>query len=138
MNNIITGFHAIEEKVRANSQKCSLYYSKPGPRIKKILEAAKKAGIKANQVDDAKLDELVSSLPEALQDHRGIVMQLENAEKNQNANIVDFERLGSLKPQKMSGGDMATKFPARILASILYNEYSDLDSILKNNYSFLK
>ena len=49
--------------------------------------------------------------------------------------IVTFERLASLKPQKMPGGDMATKYPARMLASILYNEYDDLDLILKENYS---
>ena len=43
--------------------------------------------------------------------------------------INDFERLAHLQPQLMPGGDMATKYPARMLASIL----NDTDLI--NNYS---
>ena len=46
---IITGFHSIEEKIRSLKEgvepKFKLYYSKPGPRVKKILEAAKKAKV---------------------------------------------------------------------------------------------
>lgn len=49
--------------------------------------------------------------------------------------IKSFERCASLKPQKMPGGDMATKFPARMLASILYDSYDNLDEILKDNYA---
>ena len=43
--------------------------------------------------------------------------------------INDFERLAHLQPQLMPGGDIATKYPARMLASIL----NDMDLI--NNYS---
>ena len=43
--------------------------------------------------------------------------------------INDFERLAHLQPQLMPGGDMATKYPARMLASIL----NDTDLI--SNYS---
>ena len=43
--------------------------------------------------------------------------------------INDFERLAHLQPQLMPGGDMATKYPARMLASIL----NDMDLI--SNYS---
>lgn len=44
--------------------------------------------------------------------------------------IKSFERLAHLQPQLMPGGDMATKYPARMLASILNDEnlirnYSD-------------
>ncbi len=95
---IITGFHSIEEKLRAAKGKSGdanvagfkLYYSKPGPRVKKILAAAKETGISCEQTDDKKLDALVSGLDETLRDHRGIVMELKNAEK-QAANIVDFD-----------------------------------------------
>lgn len=76
MSKIITGFHSIEEKVRANVPESKIYFSKPGPRVKKILEAAKKAGIKAEQVSESKLNELTADLPEALRDHRGIVMEI--------------------------------------------------------------
>ena len=43
--------------------------------------------------------------------------------------IKSFERLGSLESQLMPGGDMATKYPARMLASILK------DPELVKNYS---
>ena len=51
--------------------------------------------------------------------------------------ISDFKRMASLEVQKMPGGDQATKYPARMLASILSNEYSndELEDILKSNYS---
>ena len=60
---ILTGFHAVEERVRnayANKDTVSsmqIFYSKPGPRIKKILEQAKKAGIAYSQTDDKTLDD---------------------------------------------------------------------------------
>ena len=102
---VITGFHSIEEKLRAAKGKggdkgasgaaaantgLKLYYSKPGPRVKKILAAAKEAGITAVQTDDKKLDEMVSGLDEKLRDHRGLVMEIKGGEK-QTANIVDFD-----------------------------------------------
>ncbi|WP_298500443.1 carbamoyltransferase HypF [uncultured Methanobrevibacter sp.] len=43
--------------------------------------------------------------------------------------INSFERLGHLKPQLMPGGDVATRYPARMLASILNDEK------LINNYA---
>ncbi len=91
MAKIITGFHSIEEKVRANVPGVKIFYSKPGPRIKKILEAAKKAGIKAEQSDDSLLDKLVADLPEALRDHRGIVL-VQEGEVKAAQNLVDFDQ----------------------------------------------
>ncbi|MCR4579217.1 MAG: 23S rRNA (guanosine(2251)-2'-O)-methyltransferase RlmB [Treponema sp.] len=93
---IITGFHSIEEKIRAVSTSggagaFKLYYSKAGPRVKKILAAADAAGVKANQVEDSKLDLMVSSLDEALRDHRGIVLEVADDAKKPGANIVDFD-----------------------------------------------
>ncbi len=95
---VITGFHSIEEKLRAAKGKGSdsavsglkLFYSKPGPRVKKILAVAKEAGVSAVQVEDSKLDEMVSSLDETLRDHRGIVMKLSGGQKK-SANLVDFD-----------------------------------------------
>ena len=43
--------------------------------------------------------------------------------------IKNFERMGHLEPQLMPGGDVATKYPARMLASILK------DNDLINNYA---
>ena len=93
---VITGFHSIEEKIRAakgkeNNAGLKLFYSKPGPRVKKILAAAKEAGITAEQTDDKKLDSMVSDLDESLRDHRGIVMEIsgEAGAQKKTANIVD-------------------------------------------------
>ena len=91
---ILTGFHSIEEKLRSLKEGTAsgykLYYSKPGPRVKKILAAAKEAGITTEQTDDKKLDQMVSSLSQALRDHRGVLLEIEGEEKK-SVNIVDFD-----------------------------------------------
>ena len=95
MKQSITGFHAIEEKVRSacetgiNTGLC-LYYSKIGPRVKKILDVAKTAGIPATQCDAKMLDSLVQNLPEAVRDHRGIVLCAEG-QKDLKQNEVNFD-----------------------------------------------
>ena len=43
-------------------------------------------------------------------------------------NIKEYERTASLMPQKMPGGDLCTKFPVRMLASILANSNSDYEN----------
>ena len=93
---IITGFHAIEERVRQAAEErtdaqLALYYGKVGPRIKKILEIAKKADIAATATDARALDSLVSALPEALRDHRCIVLVVTGAGEEAKASI-DFDQ----------------------------------------------
>jgi|Deesub1362A_J573_1020465.scaffolds.fasta_scaffold00005_274 hydrogenase maturation protein HypF len=46
-----------------------------------------------------------------------------------------FKRTGHLLPQIMPGGDLATRFPARMVAGILYNKYppDELKEILLKN-----
>lgn len=53
--------------------------------------------------------------------------------------VKSYKRLASLEAHKMPGGDQATKYPARMLASILSKEYEreELERILKENYSHL-
>jgi len=77
--NIYTGFHAVEERVKRASEEQSdaqlrLYYSKPGPRVKKIISFAQKASIDCEETDDETLDKLVSTLPLQARDHRGVVL----------------------------------------------------------------
>lgn len=98
MQAVVTGFHAIEESVNAiqkskkNPQNVKLFYSKVGPRVKKILATAKEAGVSSVQVENSKLDDLVQDLPAALQDHRGIVLQKDVQNKeNSSANYVEFD-----------------------------------------------
>ena len=91
----ITGFHSIEEKVRSQKKDgpsgYKIYFSKPGPRVKKILAAAKEAGITCEQTNYAQLDQFVSGLDESLRDHRGIVMEIAGGAKQPAANLVDFD-----------------------------------------------
>ncbi len=48
--------------------------------------------------------------------------------------IKSFERLGHLEPQLMPGGDVATRYPARMLASILKDE--DLTKNYSNYFKY--
>lgn len=94
---IITGFHAIEERVlrakenNANENvKMHIFFSKPGPRVKKILAFAKEAGIACSGQDERYLDNLVKSLPETSREHRGIVLCV-SGENTKAENILDFD-----------------------------------------------
>ncbi|MDR1722076.1 MAG: carbamoyltransferase HypF [Methanobrevibacter sp.] len=53
------------------------------------------------------------------------------------SDIASIERLASLKPQKIPGGDTSTKYPARFLLASLFNNYDkeELFDLFKNNYS---
>ncbi len=103
--NIYTGFHAIEEKLRFYSFsknakiKPKLFYSKPGPRIKKIISLAKASDFVVESVSESELDSLVSSLPEQAQDHRGLVLVVDG-EKQNTQNIVQLEQWISTCEQK--------------------------------------
>ncbi len=67
----VTGFHGIEELVRSGA-KGSLLVAVEGPRIKKILEEAKKAKLAVRRVDKAWLDK-------AAPDHRGAAFETDAA-----------------------------------------------------------
>ena len=135
---VITGFHSIEEKLRAakgNSKGKSsdaaatglkLYFSKPGPRVKKILAAAKEAGITCEQTDDKKLDSLVAGLDESLRDHRGVVMEISGNAKQPVANLVDFDAWIKTHSGEagLSGADGTSDTPAASRTTVVI-----LDSI---------
>ncbi|MBS7261211.1 MAG: 23S rRNA (guanosine(2251)-2'-O)-methyltransferase RlmB [Treponema sp.] len=93
---VITGFHAIEEKVlslakvKSNPKDYQVFYSKAGPRVKKIIEEAKKNGVTVTQCDDKTLDAKVSELNETLQDHRGIILEIWG-DSGKQKNLVDFD-----------------------------------------------
>lgn len=95
---IITGFHAIEEELRSLRGKAGakdikkpegirLIHSKPGPRVKKIIEEAAKIGITATVANDAELDRMVSALPPTARDHRGILLVKDNEEQPTHASF---------------------------------------------------
>lgn len=98
LRKIITGFHAIEERVlkisseKADSKNYQIFYSKIGPRVKKILSLAKDSGISCILKTDEELNQLVKDLPEQSQDHRGIVLSVYTEKKESSVNIVDFNQ----------------------------------------------
>ena len=98
MKQSITGFHAIEERLRYYKEKyCEkksnikqkkyselsyrLYFDKKGPRIKKILDEAASLGIEAKQVGKADLDRFVASLSSFAREHRGLVLIIEGEQE---------------------------------------------------------
>ncbi len=120
---IITGFHSIEEKVRSQKKGTpsgfKIFFSKPGPRVKKILAAAKEAGITCEQTDDSTLDSLVADLDETLRDHRGIVMEIRGGQKKA-ANIVDFDSwIKTHSGESAKEGEMAASESKRVTVVIL-------------------
>ncbi|MCI5524114.1 MAG: 23S rRNA (guanosine(2251)-2'-O)-methyltransferase RlmB [Treponema sp.] len=103
--NIYTGFHAVEERVRryanekTHSSTLRLYFSKPGPRIKKIIDEAKKNLIECTQKEPAYLDKIVEKLDENSRDHRGIVL-IASGEKEKAQNAVEFDKWIKSAPEK--------------------------------------
>ncbi|MBQ9630448.1 MAG: 23S rRNA (guanosine(2251)-2'-O)-methyltransferase RlmB [Treponema sp.] len=96
---IVTGFHAIEERLRSVQQagatiagetKMSILYTKLGPRIKKILLLAKDLGIACTQTDNAELNRLCQNLSSVAQEHRGIVLRIFGKAENR-SNIINFD-----------------------------------------------
>lgn len=100
MKKIITGFHAIDEILRAEKLKIEkeknrkpsleIFYSKEGPRVKKILEAARKLNLKVEKQDNQFLDSITKTLPEQLRDHRGIVLVTEAEDQKKGMSIDEF------------------------------------------------
>lgn len=107
MRQTTTGFHAVEEKVRsaaelAKTDGMTVHYAKAGPRVKRIIEAARAAGIAVVQEDEKSLDALVAHLPDGVRDHRGIVLTVDGADGSTRTNEIDFD--GWLNAQKRSVG----------------------------------
>ncbi len=80
---IVTGFHAIEERIRSGKGKnvsLRLYYSKAGPRIKRIIGEAERFSIPAEQIDNAGLDTLSGG-----EEHRGAVLVIQGGAPDRSA-----------------------------------------------------
>ncbi|MDR2658912.1 MAG: 23S rRNA (guanosine(2251)-2'-O)-methyltransferase RlmB [Spirochaetaceae bacterium] len=67
----LTGFHAIEEQIRANADSCVLLVAKAGPRAREIVSVAAEYGVRVLRAGTSDLDRISP-------DHRGIALQLEN------------------------------------------------------------
>jgi 23S rRNA (guanosine2251-2'-O)-methyltransferase len=90
---ILTGFHAIEERLRRMTGKTNdgakLLYATPGPRVKKIIAFAQGDGFSCTQTSLNELDSLVRNLPEGARDHRGLVLVLPDLQTQDTAVYAD-------------------------------------------------
>ena len=110
---LVSGFHAIEERLRSlhqqtvasksaaskSSVSMELLYASPGPRVKKILAQARKAEITCTQVEKKQLDVLAATLPEAARDHRGLLLRV-TGEESEPENLVDFSQWIAVNREK--------------------------------------
>ena len=93
MSRIITGFHAIEEYLRAlpgqnasagTGAEALLFAGNPGPRVKKLLELAGSLGVKAIRSEQRELTRLCGN-----EDHRGVLLQARDSEPVMTASFED-------------------------------------------------
>lgn len=78
----LTGFHAIEEHIKAGKPAASLLVAKPGPRARAIASLAREHRIPETRTGTAELDQLAPG-------HRGLV--LETGEDESGGTGVSFE-----------------------------------------------
>ena len=103
MEHIITGFHSIEEMLRSKGKMAgaTLFYSKAGPRVKKIIALAETMKVKVIHDEEKNLDKKVFSLPPLLQNHKGAVLVIEQSKSL--LNKISIEALiASVKDKKNS------------------------------------
>jgi 23S rRNA (guanosine2251-2'-O)-methyltransferase len=65
----LTGFHAIEERIKANAANCVLLVAKAGPRAREIASLAAKCGVRVLRTGASDLDRIS-------QDHRGLALEV--------------------------------------------------------------
>lgn len=86
----------MEERVRSlhgiKASDCTLFFAKPGPRVKKIIALAQKSGIRCLERDARFLDGLCASLPQEARDHRGMVLQIPAQTSVAGGNSVNFNQ----------------------------------------------
>lgn len=84
----------------ANKPEVQILYSAVGPRVKKIIALAEKAGIACIKTTDQKLNEAVAGMPEALREHRGIVLETQVRGAAENVSRVSFDEFVAQAAEK--------------------------------------
>ena len=84
----LTGFHAIEERIKSGRPCGSLLVAKPGPRAKELAVLATEKKIRIDRVGTADLDQLAP-------DHRGIALEVDEGGPEADVSLEEFlEGLG--------------------------------------------
>jgi 23S rRNA (guanosine2251-2'-O)-methyltransferase len=89
----LSGFHAIEERIKSGLSCSSLLMAKPGPRAREIAALALQRKIPVNRVGTADLDRLAA-------DHRGILLEVEERQKEGSLDLNLEEFLSGLGDRK--------------------------------------
>jgi 23S rRNA (guanosine2251-2'-O)-methyltransferase len=85
----LTGFHAIEERIKSGRSCGSLLVAKPGPRARELTALANERKIRLERVGTAELDRLAPN-------HRGIALEVEQSGLQADISLEEFlEGLGN-------------------------------------------
>jgi 23S rRNA (guanosine2251-2'-O)-methyltransferase len=85
----LTGFHAIEERIKANPVDCVLLVANAGPRAREIAALAAECGVRVLRTGTSDLDRVSS-------DHRGLALEI-NDDKQSPTFTSFLESLGDKK-----------------------------------------
>ncbi|MDR1211960.1 MAG: 23S rRNA (guanosine(2251)-2'-O)-methyltransferase RlmB [Spirochaetaceae bacterium] len=87
----LTGFHAMEEWIKAGRPAIALLVAKPGPRSRELVDLAQSRKIRIERVGTHELDVLA-------RDHRGVALHIEDGEGGGEMTVELFlEKLGERK-----------------------------------------
>jgi 23S rRNA (guanosine2251-2'-O)-methyltransferase len=79
----LTGFHAIEERIKSGRSCGPLLVAKPGPRARELTALANERKIRLDRVGTAELDRLAP-------DHRGIALEVDEASSSPDTSLEEF------------------------------------------------
>jgi 23S rRNA (guanosine2251-2'-O)-methyltransferase len=79
----LTGFHAIEERIKAGVSDCVLFVAKPGPRAREIAALAVERGVRVQRVGVSQMDRISP-------DHRGIALEVGDFEESAAVTLDSF------------------------------------------------
>jgi 23S rRNA (guanosine2251-2'-O)-methyltransferase len=79
----LTGFHAIEERIKSGRPCGSLLVAKPGPRAKELTVLANERRIRIDRVGTVELDRIAS-------DHRGIALEVDEGGFEADTSLEEF------------------------------------------------
>ena len=79
----LSGFHAIEERIKSGRASGPLLAAKPGPRAREIMTLATEMKIRIDRVGTAELDRLAP-------DHRGIALEVDESSGGTEASLEEF------------------------------------------------
>ncbi|MDR2135964.1 MAG: 23S rRNA (guanosine(2251)-2'-O)-methyltransferase RlmB [Treponema sp.] len=87
----LTGFHAIEERIKSGKPHGSILLAKAGPRAREILSLASRFKVRVDRVGTYDLDRLAA-------DHRGIALEIPDAGPQADISLDEF--IGGLGDKK--------------------------------------